>query len=94
LAEHGEHASMADVANAAGAALDSGYASRGGLGLPGARRLKDEFEVDSECAKGTSPIASIEVSSDDFTERVAAVLVQLAEMASAAVERRSLYLKR
>jgi Phosphoserine phosphatase RsbU, N-terminal domain len=40
------------------------------------------------------PIGSIEVSSDDFTELDAAVLVQLAEMASAAVERRSLYRKR
>ena len=40
------------------------------------------------------PIGSIEVSSNDFTELDAAVLVQLAEMASAAVERRSLYRKR
>jgi serine/threonine-protein kinase RsbT len=38
------------------AALDSGYASRGGLGLglPGARRLMDEFEVESERDKGTT----------------------------------------
>lgn len=40
------------------------------------------------------PIGSIEISSGDFTELDAAVLVQLAEMASAAVERRSLYRKR
>ena len=40
------------------------------------------------------PIGSIEVSSGDFTELDAAILVQLAEMASAAVERRSLYRKR
>ena len=38
------------------AALGSGYASRGGLGLglPGARRLMDEFEVESERDKGTT----------------------------------------
>jgi len=38
------------------AALDSGYASRGGLGLglPGARRLMDEFEVESARDKGTT----------------------------------------
>jgi Phosphoserine phosphatase RsbU, N-terminal domain len=40
------------------------------------------------------PIGSIEVTSGDFTELDAAVLVQLAEMASATVERRSLYGKR
>jgi hypothetical protein len=37
------------------------------------------------------PIGSIEVSSGDFTDLDAAVLVQLAQMASAAVERRRLY---
>ena len=38
------------------AALDVGHASRGGLGLglPGARRLMDEFEVESELGKGTT----------------------------------------
>ncbi|MDQ3778407.1 MAG: hypothetical protein M3310_06035, partial [Actinomycetota bacterium] len=38
------------------AALDEGYASRGGLGLglPGARRLMDEFELESERDKGTT----------------------------------------
>jgi serine/threonine-protein kinase RsbT len=36
-------------------ALEHGYASRGGLGLglPGARRLMDEFEVETERDKGT-----------------------------------------
>ena len=38
------------------AALEHGYASRGGLGLglPGARRLMDEFEVRSERGTGTT----------------------------------------
>ena len=38
------------------AALRDGFASRGGLGLglPGARRLMDEFEVESELGKGTT----------------------------------------
>ena len=38
------------------AALGPGYASRGGLGLglPGARRLMDEFEVESQRDKGTT----------------------------------------
>jgi serine/threonine-protein kinase RsbT len=38
------------------AALQDGYASRGGLGLglPGARRLMDEFELDSELDTGTT----------------------------------------
>lgn len=38
------------------AALEHGYASRGGLGLglPGARRLMDEFDVESERDKGTT----------------------------------------
>jgi serine/threonine-protein kinase RsbT len=38
------------------AALSLGHASRGGLGLglPGARRLMDEFEVESELGKGTT----------------------------------------
>jgi serine/threonine-protein kinase RsbT len=38
------------------AALQGGRASRGGLGLglPGARRLMDEFEVESELGKGTT----------------------------------------
>jgi hypothetical protein len=40
------------------------------------------------------PIGSIEVSSGDFTDLDAAVLVQLAQMASAAVERRRLYGRR
>jgi serine/threonine-protein kinase RsbT len=37
------------------AALDHGFASGGGLGLglPGARRLMDEFEIASEPGKGT-----------------------------------------
>jgi serine/threonine-protein kinase RsbT len=37
------------------AALEHGYASRGGLGigLPGARRLMDEFEIETERDKGT-----------------------------------------
>jgi serine/threonine-protein kinase RsbT len=36
-------------------ALGLGYASRGGLGLglPGARRLMDEFEVESDVNRGT-----------------------------------------
>jgi serine/threonine-protein kinase RsbT len=38
------------------AALTTGYATRDGLGLglPGARRLMDEFEVDSEPGAGTT----------------------------------------
>ena len=38
------------------AALGLGHASRGGLGLglPGARRLMDEFEVESQLGKGTT----------------------------------------
>jgi serine/threonine-protein kinase RsbT len=38
------------------AALRLGHASRGGLGLglPGARRLMDEFEIDSQPSKGTT----------------------------------------
>ena len=38
------------------AALEYGYASRGGLGLglPGARRLMDEFHIESERDKGTT----------------------------------------
>ena len=38
------------------AALGLGHASRGGLGLglPGARRLMDEFEVESELGRGTT----------------------------------------
>ena len=37
-------------------ALEAGYASRGGMGmgLPGARRLMDEFEIESERDKGTT----------------------------------------
>jgi serine/threonine-protein kinase RsbT len=37
-------------------ALQNGYASRGGLGmgLPGARRLMDEFEIETERDKGTT----------------------------------------
>lgn len=37
-------------------ALEHGYASRGGLGmgLPGARRLMDEFEIETERDKGTT----------------------------------------
>ena len=37
-------------------ALTHGYASRGGLGLglPGARRLMDEFTLDSEVGHGTT----------------------------------------
>jgi anti-sigma regulatory factor (Ser/Thr protein kinase) len=36
--------------------LAHGYASRGGLGLglPGARRLMDEFEIDSDVDRGTT----------------------------------------
>ena len=39
-----------------GAALTDGFASRGGmgLGLPGARRLMDEFEVASDADHGTT----------------------------------------
>jgi serine/threonine-protein kinase RsbT len=38
------------------AALQDGYASRGGLGLglPGARRLMDEFEIESSPGQGTT----------------------------------------
>ena len=38
------------------AALDHGYASRGGLGLglPGVRRLMDEFDLQSERDRGTT----------------------------------------
>ena len=38
------------------AVLEAGYASRGGLGLglPGARRLMDEFEIESARDKGTT----------------------------------------
>jgi serine/threonine-protein kinase RsbT len=38
------------------AALHVGHASRGslGLGLPGARRLMDEFEIDSRPGEGTT----------------------------------------
>ena len=39
------------------AVLEDGFASRGrlglGLGLPGARRLMDEFEIDTEVGRGT-----------------------------------------
>ncbi len=37
-------------------AVESGFASKGGLGLglPGARRLMDEFEVESEPGEGTT----------------------------------------
>jgi len=37
------------------AALDEGYAGRGGLGLglPGARRLMDEFHLESDADRGT-----------------------------------------
>jgi serine/threonine-protein kinase RsbT len=37
------------------AALESGYAGRGGLGLglPGARRLMDDFQIDSAPNRGT-----------------------------------------
>ena len=40
------------------AALQVGNASRGGLGLglPGARRLMDEFEVESELGRGTTVV--------------------------------------
>jgi serine/threonine-protein kinase RsbT len=39
-----------------GLALQDGYSTSGslGLGLPGARRLMDEFELQSEMGKGTS----------------------------------------
>ena len=39
-----------------GAALRDGYASRGGLGLglPGAKRLMDEFEIASRLGEGTT----------------------------------------
>jgi serine/threonine-protein kinase RsbT len=39
----------------ADAALERGYTSKRtlGLGLPGARRLMDEFEIESEVGKGT-----------------------------------------
>jgi anti-sigma regulatory factor (Ser/Thr protein kinase) len=37
-------------------ALEDGYAARGGLGLglPGVRRLMDEFRIDSELDRGTT----------------------------------------
>ena len=35
-------------------AVESGFASTGGLGLPGARRLMDEFDVQSEPGEGTT----------------------------------------
>ncbi len=40
----------------AGTALEDGYVSSAGLGLglPGARRLMDEFEIASELGKGTT----------------------------------------
>lgn len=43
---------IADIA----LALQDGYSTSGslGLGLPGARRLMDEFELQSEVAKGTT----------------------------------------
>ena len=43
---------IADVAQA----LEDGYSTSGslGLGLPGARRLMDEFELHSEVGKGTT----------------------------------------
>jgi serine/threonine-protein kinase RsbT len=42
------------------AALQGGYAGRGGLGLglPGARRLMDEFEVTSDADTGTTVVMS------------------------------------
>ena len=42
------------------AALQDGYAGRGGLGLglPGARRLMDEFEVTSDADTGTTVVMS------------------------------------
>jgi len=38
------------------AAMQDGYGSSSGLGLglPGARRLMDEFRIESECGKGTT----------------------------------------
>jgi serine/threonine-protein kinase RsbT len=43
---------IADVAQA----LEDGYSTSGslGLGLPGARRLMDEFELQSAVGKGTT----------------------------------------
>jgi serine/threonine-protein kinase RsbT len=43
---------IADVAQA----LQDGYSTSGslGLGLPGARRLMDEFDLDSELGRGTT----------------------------------------
>jgi anti-sigma regulatory factor (Ser/Thr protein kinase) len=40
----------------ASTALEDGYASRGGLGLglPGARRLMDEFEIETDVDRGTT----------------------------------------
>ena len=35
-------------------AVETGFRSTGGLGLPGARRLMDEFGVDSEPGEGTT----------------------------------------
>jgi len=37
-------------------ALQDGYSTSGGLGLglPGARRLMDEFEIESQVGKGTT----------------------------------------
>jgi serine/threonine-protein kinase RsbT len=37
------------------AALEDGYAGRGGLGLglPGARRLMDDFEIETSADRGT-----------------------------------------
>jgi serine/threonine-protein kinase RsbT len=49
-------------------AVESGSASRGGLGLglPGARRLMDEFEVESEPGEGTTVTMSKWRMKDDL----------------------------
>jgi serine/threonine-protein kinase RsbT len=35
-------------------AVDSGFGPKGGLGLPGARRLMDDFQLESEPGEGTT----------------------------------------
>ncbi|MFI5401363.1 MAG: anti-sigma regulatory factor [Planctomycetota bacterium] len=63
VAEDGERSALVIVASDRGPgiadldlALQEGYSTSGslGLGLPGARRLMDEFEIATESGKGTT----------------------------------------
>jgi serine/threonine-protein kinase RsbT len=66
---HDEGAGIEDVE----AALEEGFATGGGLGLglPGARRLMDEFEVSSEPQRGTT-VRMVKWRARDELERLRA----------------------